>query len=136
VRGEPFQFKIESLVNPEPVTVIEKLVVFPQNGAELGESDVMAGGVPGAALMVKSITFDTAVVTVVLTFCVGDCAEPGISTATWTVPVPVRSDAGTGAVNSIELTSVVVSAVPFHKINAPVEKPCPLAVMVKPWLPT
>jgi hypothetical protein len=31
---------------------------------------------------------------------------------------------------------VVVSGTPFHKISAPVEKPCPLAVMVKPWLPT
>jgi hypothetical protein len=113
-----------------------KPLALPQNGAELGEIDVMEGGVPGAALIVKSITLDTAVVTVVPTFCVGDCAEPGISTATWTVPVLVKSDAGTGAVNSIELTTVVVSGVPFHKISAPVEKPCPLAVIVNPWPPT
>lgn len=132
----PFQFTTESLVNPVPVTVKVKSVVFPQNGAKLGESDVMEGGVPSAALIVKGIMFDTAVVTVVLTFCVGDCAEPGISTATCTTPVLVRSEAGTGAVNSIELTSVVVSGVPFHKIKAPVEKPWPLAVMRKPWLPT
>lgn len=33
------------------------------------------------------------------------------------------------------LTSVVVNAVPFHRINAPVMKPDPLAVIVKPWAP-
>ena len=82
VRGDPFQLRTESLVNPVPFTAREKPVVFPQNGAELGESDAMEGGVPGAALIVKSMMFDTAVVTVVLVFCVGDCAEPGISTAT------------------------------------------------------
>lgn len=31
---------------------------------------------------------------------------------------------------------MVVRAVPFHRINAPVVKPDPLAVIVKPWLPT
>lgn len=36
----------------------------------------------------------------------------------------------------MELTSVVVRAVPFQRISAPVVKPDPLAVMVKPWLPT
>ena len=101
-RGEPFQFTIESLVKVVAAvafTVKEKLERLLQNGCEAGEMDAIEGGVPSAALIVKSITFDTAVVTVVLTFCVGDCAEPGISTATWTVPVPVRSEAGTGAVN-------------------------------------
>src|SRR5580692_906513 len=136
MRGDPFQFTTESLVSPVPLTMRGKPLALPQNGAELGEIDVMEGGVPGAALIVKSITLDTAVVTVVPTFCVGDCAEPWISTATWTVPVLVKSDAGTGAVNSIELTTVVVSGVPFHKISAPVEKPCPLAVIVNPWPPT
>jgi hypothetical protein len=34
------------------------------------------------------------------------------------------------------LTRVVVRAVPFHKISAPVVKPDPLAVIVKPWPPT
>jgi len=67
---------------------------------------------------------------------VPDCAEPGICTAICTVPAVVRSDAGTGAVSSMELTSVVVNAVPFQRISAPVVKPFPLAVMVKPWLPT
>jgi hypothetical protein len=34
------------------------------------------------------------------------------------------------------LTRVVVRAVPFHKISAPVVKPDPLAVIVKPCPPT
>jgi len=34
------------------------------------------------------------------------------------------------------LTSVVFSAVPFHKIRAPVTNPPPLAVIVKPCVPT
>ena len=34
------------------------------------------------------------------------------------------------------LTRVVVSAVPFHRISAPLTKPEPLAVIVKPCDPT
>jgi len=34
------------------------------------------------------------------------------------------------------LTSVVTRAVPFHRISAPVVKPEPLAVIVKPCPPT
>ena len=47
-----------------------------------------------------------------------------------------RSDAGTGAVSWLKLTSVVVSGFPFHKINAPVVNPDPFAVIVKPCPPT
>jgi hypothetical protein len=36
----------------------------------------------------------------------------------------------------LPLTSVVVSAVPFHRISAPVVKPDPLAVIVKLCAPT
>jgi len=36
----------------------------------------------------------------------------------------------------VALTSVVFNAVPFHKIRAPVVKPVPLAVIVKPCPPT
>jgi hypothetical protein len=36
----------------------------------------------------------------------------------------------------VKLTRVVVSAFPFHRISAPVTKPDPLAVIVKPELPT
>ena len=47
-----------------------------------------------------------------------------------------RSEAGTGAVSRMPLTSVVVSGFPFHKISAPVVKPVPVAEIVKPCPPT
>jgi hypothetical protein len=100
------------------------------------ERDAIAGGVPGAAPIVKMTTFDIADVVVLLMFCVGETAEPGISIATCTVPAVARSEAGTGAVNWMLLTRVVFSGVPFHRISAPVVKPCPLAVIVKPCPPT
>jgi hypothetical protein len=139
VRRDPFQFTAESLVKVVPVaafTVRVNPLRPPQNGAETGERDAIAGGVPGAAPIVKRTIFDISVVVVLLTFDVADWAEPGIWTATWTVPVVARSAAGTGAVSWMVLTSVVTRGVPFHKINAPVTKPDPLAVIVKPCPPT
>jgi len=62
-------------------------------------SEVIAGGVPGAGPIVKRTTLDTSVVVVLLTFDVPDRAEPGICTATCTVPAVVMSEAGTGAVS-------------------------------------
>jgi hypothetical protein len=99
------------------------------------ESEVIAGGGPGIALIVKGTTFDTSVVVVLLTL-VPDDAEPGIWTATFTVPAVVRSEAGTTAVNWALLTKVVVSAVPFQRISAPVVNPDPVAVIVKAGSPT
>jgi hypothetical protein len=46
-----------------------------------------------------------------------------------------RSEAGTGAVSCMLLTRVVTSGVPFHRMIAPVTKPPPLAVIVKPCAP-
>jgi hypothetical protein len=70
------------------------------DAAEVVEADneVIAGGAPGAALIVKSTIFDTSVVVVLLMF-VPVVAEPGICTATWTVPAVARFEAGTGAVS-------------------------------------
>ncbi len=62
------------------------------------ERDVIAGGVPGAGFTVKRTTFDISVVVVLLMF-VPAVADPGICTATCTVPVVAMSEAGTGAVN-------------------------------------
>ena len=82
VRDDPFQFSIESLVNPVPFTVSVKLLASPQKGAELGERDVSEGGVPGAALTLNKTTLDTSVVVVALIFCEGFCAVPGMRIAT------------------------------------------------------
>jgi hypothetical protein len=136
----PFQFTIASLVKFVPFTVSVNPWAL-QDGVEAAdvvdaERDVIAGGVPGAAPIVKRTMFEIAVVVVLLMFCVGETAEPGISMATCTVPVVARSEAGTGAVNCMLLTRVVFRAVPFHRISAPVVKPCPLAVIVKPGPPT
>jgi hypothetical protein len=99
VRGDPFQLTTESLVNPVPFTTSEKPLVFPQNGAEAGDRDVIDGGFPGAAPIEKMTMLDTSVVVVLLTLDVPEVAEPGIWTAICTVPAVVRSEAGTGAVN-------------------------------------
>jgi hypothetical protein len=100
-RGDPFQLTIESLVNVVPlaaVTVSVKLPVLPQKGAEEGEMDPIDGTAADAELIVKRTILDTSVV-VVLLMLVPDVAEPGICTASCTVPGVVRSEAGTGAVN-------------------------------------
>lgn len=99
----PFQSTTASLVKFVPFTVSVKPSEL-QYGVEAAEvvdadSEAMAGGVPGAAPIVKRTMFDTSVVVVLLTFDVGEEAEPGICTATFTVPVVARSEAGTGAVS-------------------------------------
>jgi len=99
----PFQFTSASLVKFVPFTVSKKPWVL-HYGVEVGEvadadSEAIAGGVPGAAPIVKRTTFDISVVVVLLTFEVGEEAEPGIWTATCTVPAVARSEAGTGAVS-------------------------------------
>ena len=142
-RGEPFQLTTESLVKFVPVTVSVNPVGL-QYGVEAcnvvdAESDVIAGGVPGFGVTVKMTMLETSVVVVTFPLfglAVGDTAEPGMSMAICTGPAFVRSEAGTGAVSCVELTNVVVSCAPFHKMNAPFTKPVPLAVIVKPCPPT
>jgi len=72
----PFQFTIASLVKFVPVTVSVKPWEL-QNDVEAAEvveadSEVIAGGVPGAAFIIKRTAFDTSVVVVLFTFCVAD----------------------------------------------------------------
>ena len=99
------------------------------------ESEVIVGAAPGAALIEKKTIFDTSVVVVLLMFDVAEVAEPGIWTATCTVPAVAMFEAGTGAVRWEGSTRVVVSGVPFQRMSAPVTKPAPLAVIVKPAPP-
>lgn len=101
--GVPFQLTTESLVKFDPFTVSVNPfgLQYGEEAAEVvdADSDVIDGGVPGVAPIVKRTTSETVVVVVLLIFDVADWAEPGICTATCTVPVVVRSDAGTGAVS-------------------------------------
>lgn len=99
----PFQFTTASLVKLVPFTVRVKPCVL-QAGVEaaevvLADNEVIAGGVPGGVPIVKRTTSDISVVVVLFTFCVADCAEPGICTAICTVPGVVSKEAGTGAVS-------------------------------------
>ena len=149
-RGEPFQFTMEPpTATPFTVELFTKFVPFTvsvipvalQKGVEACEevdadSDVTVGAGPGGGAIVKKTTLEISVVVVLYMLEVGEAAEPGICTATCTVPAVVRSEAGTGAVNSLELTSVVVSCVwpapTFQTMMAPVTKPAPSTVIVKP----
>jgi hypothetical protein len=71
--------------------------------AEIGEREVSAGGDAGTT--VKTV---------------GELGlAPGLTTVTFTVPGFTRSEAGTWAVTCVELTYVLVSAVPFHCTTAP-----------------
>jgi hypothetical protein len=99
----PFQFTIASLVKFVPSTVRVKPCAL-QNGVDAAEvvdaeSELMAGGVPDGDPIVKRTTLEISVVVVLFTFEVAEVAEPGICTATWTVPAVVTSEAGTGAVS-------------------------------------
>ena len=58
-----------------------------------------------------------------------------MATAIGTVALDVNRIEGTAAVNSDELTNVVVSAVVFHKMVDPAMKPEPFTSNVKPVLP-
>lgn len=56
---------------------------------------------------------------------------PGLTTVTLAAPSSAMSEAGTVAVNSVELTNVVVKATPFQSMVAPFSKLLPVAVSVK-----
>jgi hypothetical protein len=58
-------------------------------------------------------------------------APPGVNTETCAVPEVIASVPGTDAVNSVELTKVVVRGEPFHSISEAARKLEPVAVIVK-----
>jgi hypothetical protein len=59
----------------------------------------------------------------------------GLNTVIETVPAVVMSAAGTDAVTSVVLTTVVTRAAPFHSTTVPVSKLVPVTVRVKAALP-
>jgi hypothetical protein len=65
-----------------------------------------------------------------------DALCPGLTTVTEAVPSSARSVAGTEAVSCVELTNVVVRAVPFQSTVEPLTKLAPLTVSVKPGPPS
>lgn len=142
-RGDPFQFTTESLVKVVPLvafTVSGKPLVLLQNGMEDGEMDPIDGFAAGWAVTVKKTRFETSVVVVAEMLDVPEVAEPGMSTATAIVPGVARYEAGTGAVNVVPFTNVVVSEIgleefAFHRRTAPETNPEPVAVSVKPVAP-
>ena len=73
------------------------------------ESAAIVGAEPDVGLMLKFTTFDTSVVVVAVVPDAPETADPGICTATFTLPAEVRSEFGTGAVSCALLTKVVVS---------------------------
>jgi len=69
-RGDPFQITVASLVNVVPLAAFTskgKPLTLPQYGIEVGERDAIAGGVPGAELIVNSTMLEISVVVVLLT---------------------------------------------------------------------
>ena len=93
---------MESLEKLVPVTV-SVMPCVPQYGAEevtilFTAREVIEGGAPGGVVIENRTRFDIAVVVVLLIF-VPLVADPGISTATCTVPGVVSNFAGTRAVS-------------------------------------
>lgn len=93
-RDEPFQLTTASLVKFVPVTVSVRPFGL-HDGVEAFEvveadSEVIAGGVPGAAPIVKRTILETSVVVVALVLELPEAAEPGMSMAITTVPTAER----------------------------------------------
>lgn len=96
---------------PFTVSVIPVGLQYGVEAVEVVDAEIVVtvGAGPGAVDIAKYTTFDISVVVVAPVFEVPETAEPGICTATCTVPALVIKEAGTGAVNCELLTSVVTS---------------------------
>ena len=119
VRGAPFQFTTELLMNPEPFTVSVKAA--PPAVALVGKMEVTAGF---GLLIVKVSEFDA------------PPPGPGFVTMTGTVPALARSPVRIWAVTFTLLTKVVTRAELFQLTVAPFTKFEPFNVSVKPAEPT
>ena len=139
-RGNPFQFTTEPFAKFEPFTVNVNPLGWQygvdESEVEGAETDVITGAGPAAAPILKLTMFETSVVVVAVVLEDPETAEPGIWTATRTVPALVKFEAGTIAVSWVLLTNVVVSWIwfgpEFQRTIAPGTNPAPFAVIVKP----
>jgi hypothetical protein len=121
VRGNPFQFTTDPLMNPVPFTVS----VNPTDPAvaEEGDSIVMDGaGLLGALIVKPAFT---------------DVPPPGagLNTVTCVVPALAMSDAPMAACNCVPATYVVVRGNPFQFTTDPFMNPVPFTVSVNPTVP-
>ena len=119
VRAVPFQFTTEPLTKFVPVTV--SVNADAPAAAVVGEIEVSVG----AGLLMLKVCEDDVPPTGV-----------GLNTVTEAVPDEVRSPIGTVAVSDVALTSVVVSAEPFHFTTEPLTKFVPVTVRVNAAPPT
>src|SRR5205823_3111959 len=119
VRVAPFQRTLEPLTKLLPFRV--RVKAAPPTVALEGESDVSIG----AGLFTVNV-------------CAAEVPPPGagVMTVTEAVAVAAMSAAGIAAVSCVALTKVVVRAAPFHCTLAPLTKPLPVSVSVKPAPPT
>src|ERR1039457_4930005 len=103
-------------MNPSPFTVMVK--PGPPATAEVGLMEEMVG--------------DTATIGKLKEF---DWVNPGVDTVMEATPSTATKLAGTVAVNCVELTNTVGSAVPTHTTVEPETKRAPFTVSVKPGPP-
>ena len=115
-RALPFQRTVEPLTKPVPLTV--SVIPLLPAVAEAGDNPLIVGA---GLLIVNDSEFE---------------APPLVAaTETLAVPAAVISLAGICAVSCVPLTKVVVRLLPFQRTVAPLRKPEPVTVKVKPAPP-
>jgi hypothetical protein len=114
VRGDPFHWTVAPDTKPAPFTASTK------------------AGLPAVPAAGLSVVMVSALIGNAIEF---EAVEPPPVTLTLAVPALASRLAGTAAVNCVELTNVVVSAVPFHCTVDPDAKPVPKADSVNAALP-
>jgi hypothetical protein len=114
----PLNFTTELETKPVPLTVSGKAA--PPATMPVGLSEVIVGA---GLLTVKLAAVEV------------PPPGAGFVTVTGTIPAVAMSPAGMDAVSCVALTNVVVAATPLKLTAAPLTKPEPVTVRVKPVLP-
>jgi len=113
--GNPDTVKVTELGNVPPAATAEIMnVAAPPDGTDCG----------GVGLMVLKLTTCIAIATEV------PPPGPGLATVTNWLPTAAMAEAGTAAVTSVGLTSVVTRAAPFHCTTVAASKFAPVAASV------